>query len=182
MNCLPRELKSTEEALLRIFSVVYPIFTTGPLNPFNRIVMFFDPENHVVKLCAEGIAYEGEPEKASLYYRKAWEAAINNEERFIAAHYVARVQATTSEKLKWDRIALDEALSVDKEYVKAAYPSLYLNLGKCYEDMTDFKVAIQYYEQGLAFSDSLNSDGYSKMIKLGLERGLQRATSKLRIR
>ncbi|MBO9638462.1 MAG: hypothetical protein J7576_09855 [Siphonobacter aquaeclarae] len=70
--------------------------------------MFFDPENHVVKLCAEGIAYEGEPEKAGLYYQKAWEAAINNEERFIAAHYVARVQATTFEKLRWDRIALDE--------------------------------------------------------------------------
>jgi len=144
--------------------------------------MFFDPENHVVKLCAEGIAYDGEPEKANLYYRQAWDAAINNEERFIAAHYVARVQATASEKLRWDRIALAEALSVDKEYVKSAYPSLYLNLGKCYEDMTDFKMAIQHYEQGLAFSAFLNDDGYSKMIKLGLESGFQRATSKLEVR
>lgn len=138
--------------------------------------MFFDPENHVVKLCAEGIALEGEPEKAGLYYRKAWDAAVNNEERFIAAHYVARIQATALEKLRWDQIALNEALSIGKEYVKEAYPSLYLNLGKCYEDMSDFKMAIEHYEQGLTFSEHLNDDGYSKMVKLGLEGGLKRVT------
>jgi tetratricopeptide (TPR) repeat protein len=138
--------------------------------------MFFEPENHVVKLCAEGIALEGEPEKASLYYQKAWDVAVNNEERFIAAHYIARIQSTPAEKLKWDQIALMEALSVDKEYVKAAYPSLYLNLGKCYEDLSDFKIALQNYQQGLAFSDHLNDDGYSKMIKSALESGLKRVT------
>jgi hypothetical protein len=139
--------------------------------------MFFDPENHVVKLCAEGIALEGEPEKASLYYLKAWDAAVNNEERFIAAHYVARIQATTLEKLKWDQIALSEALSVDKEYVKAAYPSLYLNIGKCHEDLSDVKTALDYYQQGLTLCDHLKDDGYSKMVKSGLESGLKRVTS-----
>jgi len=143
--------------------------------------MFFDAENHVVKLCAKGIELEGEPEKASYYYRKAWDAAMNNEERFIAAHYVARIQDTTFEKVKWDQIALNEALTIEKEYVKAAFPSLYLNLGKCYEDMTDFKMAMEYYEQGLTFSNYLNDDGYSKMIKAGLEAGLQRATSKMEV-
>lgn len=141
--------------------------------------MFLDPENHVVKYCAEGIALEGEPEKAGMYYRKAWDAAVNNEERFIAAHYVARVQPAISEKLRWDQIALNEALSVDKEYVKAAYPSLYLNLGKCYEDMSDFKMAVQHYEQGLAFSDYLDNDGYDKMVRSALEGGLQRAAFKV---
>lgn len=137
--------------------------------------MFFDPENHVVKLCAEGIAFEGEPEKAGVYYQKAWDEAVNNEERFIAAHYVARIQATVLEKLKWDQIALREALSVDKEYTKAAYPSLYLNIGKCYEDLSDFEQAIKHYQEGLTFIDHLNDDGYSKMIKTGLENGLGRA-------
>jgi len=140
--------------------------------------MFFDPENHVVKLCAEGSALEGEREKANLYYLKAWNAAISNEERFIAAHYVARVQATALEKLKWDQIALTEALSVDKEYVKAAYPSLYLNLGKCHEDLSNFENAEQHYQQGLTFSNHLNDDGYSNMVKTGLESGLKRISSK----
>lgn len=143
--------------------------------------MFFDSENHVVKLCAKGIELEGEPEKASYYYRKAWDTAVNNEERFIAAHYVARIQDTIFEKVKWDQIALNEALTIDKEYVKAAFPSLYLNLGKCYEDMADFKMAIEYYEQGLTFSNFLNDDGYSKMIKSGLEAGVQRARSKMEV-
>nr|WP_295924930.1 tetratricopeptide repeat protein [uncultured Dyadobacter sp.] len=139
--------------------------------------MFFDPENHVVKLCAEGIALEGEPERAGLYYQKAWDAAVNNEERFIAAHYVARIQPTVLEKLRWDQIALNEALSVDKEYIKAALPSLYLNLGKCYEDRSDFKAAIAHYEQGLTFSKHLNDDGYGTMVKSGLEGGLKRVAS-----
>lgn len=143
--------------------------------------MFFDPENHVVKLCAEGITFEGEPEKARLYYQRAWDAAINNEERFVAAHYVARIQADVSAKLKWDQIALHEALSIEKEYVKAAYPSLYLNLGKCHEDLSDFGMAIWHYKQGLTHCGHLNDDGYSKMVKSGLENGLKRVASKTEI-
>ncbi|KAA0990924.1 rRNA adenine methyltransferase [Dyadobacter aurulentus] len=140
--------------------------------------MFFDPENHVVKLCAEGITFEGEPEKAGLYYLMAWEAATNNEERFIAAHYVARIQPSALEKLKWDQIALTEALSVDKEYLKAAYPSLYLNLGKCHEDLSNFEAATEHYQQGLTFSDYLKDDGYGKMVKMRLESGLKRVSPK----
>lgn len=136
--------------------------------------MFFDPNNPIVKLCAEGMVVEGQPKLALVYYLQAWNEAANSEERFIAAHYLARVQATVAEKLKWDQVALTEAISVDKEYIKLAYPSLYLNIGKCFEDLADFVQSEQNYLIGLSFSDLLTDEGYGNMIRSGLERGMER--------
>jgi len=50
---------------------------------------------------------------------------------------VARHQGNTEDKLKWDETALQLALKINDDNVKEAYPSLYLNIAKGYEDLHD---------------------------------------------
>ncbi len=136
--------------------------------------MQFDSDNTIVKLCAEGMNLEGEgkPLEASLLFKKAWNEAATDFEKFIAAHYVARHQNSINDKLKWDELALHFALNAPDS--KGAYPSLYLNIGKCYEDLKDFTNARKNYQLALSFSDSLHDDGYGKMIKGGILSGIER--------
>ncbi len=56
--------------------------------------MLFDPENHVIKLCAQGINLEaaGKIEEAHQLFQQAWESGKNDQELFSAAHFLARNQ------------------------------------------------------------------------------------------
>ena len=138
--------------------------------------MLFDPENHVNILCAEGMLLEGEakPEEAALKFQEAWSEAINDAEKFTAAHYVARHQNDVADKLKWDETALDLAMKIDGDDIKGAYPSLYLNIAKCHEDLKDFIKARENYLLALSFTDFLHDDGYGNMIKAGINNGIGR--------
>jgi len=138
--------------------------------------MLIDPENPINKLCAQGMMLEGEgkPGEASTLFYQAWDDAANNKEKFIAAHYVARHQQNVEDKLKWDEIALDLALNIDDEEIKGALPSLYLNIGKCYEDLRDFVKAHDNYSLALGYTSFLHDDGYGNMIKSGINNGLER--------
>jgi hypothetical protein len=136
--------------------------------------MEFDPENPIIKLCAQGMQFEGEgkPEEASGLFMQAWEQATNDFERFTAAHYIARHQNNVADKLKWDEMAL--SLALNDEGMKEAYPSLYLNIAKCHEDMGDLVKAKENYQSALMFADSLPNDGYGNMIRAGISNGLGR--------
>lgn len=138
--------------------------------------MEFDPNNNVVKLCAQGMDLEGKgnPEEASRLFLQAWNEATNDFEKFTAAHYAARHQKSIADKLTWDETALKLALKIDHDTVKGALPSLYLNIAKCYEDLNDFDNARHHYESALSFSDRLPADGYGNMIKGGILKGLER--------
>lgn len=138
--------------------------------------MLFDPENNIVKLCAQGMTKEGEGnnEEALLLFEKAWKKAGNDQERFIAAHYVARYQNEVASKLKWDQLALDFALKIEDANIKAYYPSLYLNIAKCYEDLGDRGLAKRNYELADGFAQFLPDDGYGKMIRSGIASGMER--------
>ena len=98
--------------------------------------MEFNPNNHIIKLCVQGIDMEGKgkPEEAGKLFLQAWNEATNDFEKFIAAHFVARHQKNISDKLKWLETALAFALKINNDNVKSAFPSLYLNIAKCYED------------------------------------------------
>ena len=50
--------------------------------------MEFDPNNHVVRLCIQGMALEekGEAEEARRHFLRAWNEGANDLEKFIAAH------------------------------------------------------------------------------------------------
>lgn len=138
--------------------------------------MQFDPENPINKLCAKGMMLEGEgkPEQALLLFEQAWNEAKNNTEKFTAAHYVARRQETVAGKLTWDETALNLALAINTDEVKAIYPSLYLNVAKCYEDLQDLAKAYDSYKLALNFATFLPADGYGDMIKAGINNGINR--------
>ena len=138
--------------------------------------MEFNQDNIVIQLCTKGMESEGkgQPLEASNFFDQAWNAATTDFEKFTAAHYVARHQQSISDKLKWDKTALNHALKIDDTTVKGTLPSLYLNIGKCYEDMSDFGNAKSNYEAAFSFQNFLPDNGYGKMIKEGITNGLAR--------
>ena len=140
--------------------------------------MEFDPNNNVVKLCAQGMDMEGKgkPEEASRLFLQAWHEATNDFEKFLAAHYIARQQKTVSDKLNWLETTLKFALKVNDSAVKSAFPSLYLNIAKCYEDLNEVDNAKRNYEIALSFSDLLPDNGYGNMIKGGIKNGIERVS------
>ena len=119
---------------------------------------------------------QGKLEEATNLFLQAWNKAAHDFEKFTAAHYVARHQKTVSDKLKWDCIALDFAIKIGDENVSACFPSLYLNIAKCYEDLNDFLNAGKNYQLALSFTASLANDGYGNMIKGGIMNGIRRVT------
>ncbi|HEY2350605.1 MAG TPA: rRNA adenine methyltransferase [Puia sp.] len=138
--------------------------------------MQIDPENKVVKLCAEGMEAEGlgrEDEAMNLFIR-AWDESSTDFEKFTSAHYVARHQKTITEKLIWDETALTHALSINDGSVDSSLASLLLNIGKCHEDLNNLELARVYYLQAHTHVNSLPDDGYGKMIKSGIAAGIAR--------
>ena len=140
--------------------------------------MQFDPENPIIKLCAHGMELEGEgkADEASAAFQQAWEQAPNDFDKFIAAHYIARHQKTVADKLKWDETALQLALDIKEDGIEGTYPSLYLNIAKCYEDLNDFPNAKENYQTALSYTGFLLDDGYGNMIKAGIENGIGRVS------
>lgn len=108
----------------------------------------FDPNNKIIQLLLQGMGMEdgGKAEEASLLFFKAWSEATDDFEKFIAAYYVARDQKNSPEKLKWFETSLRFALKVNDAAVKSAFPSLYLNIAKCYEGLSDPDKAKVNYE------------------------------------
>lgn len=140
--------------------------------------MLFDPENPVNKLCAQGMMLEGEgkPSEAAALFTQAWNEATNDVEKFTAAHYVARHQNSIAGKLQWNEIALKFALAVNDDSARASYPSLYLNIAKGYEDLDDFGKAHENYLLALDATTALPNDGYSNMIRAGINNGIERVS------
>ena len=123
--------------------------------------MEFNPNNNVVKLCIQGIGMEEEnnPEEASRLFLQAWNEATNDFEKFIAAYYVGRHQKNVHDKLKWLETALQFALKVNNDSVNGAFPSLYSNIAKCYEDLGDFDNAKKNSELSISSSGKLSDKG-----------------------
>jgi rifampin ADP-ribosylating transferase len=123
--------------------------------------MEFSPFNNVVKLCVQGMDMEEKekPEEASRLFLQAWNEATNDFEKFLAAHYVARQQKTVSDKLHWLETALQFALNVNDNTVKSAFPSLYLNIAKCYDDLNDPINAKEYSDLAISFKYNPSDEG-----------------------
>lgn len=101
--------------------------------------MNFNPNSPFVQLCIQGIDREGkaDPEQARRLFRQAWSEASDDHERFIAAHFVARVQANIADKLQWFQTALQFASRVEDAGVAAAFPVLYSSIAECQEVLGD---------------------------------------------
>src|SRR5580765_6420606 len=138
--------------------------------------MQFDPNNKIILLCVQWMEMEAKQkqEEAKALFTQAWHEATTDFEKFTAAHYVARHQKSVQEKLSWDEIALSFALKIKEKEMKANYPSLYLNIAKCYEDLKDIDTAQKNYHLALAYIDHLPADSYGEMIRSGIKNGLER--------
>lgn len=123
--------------------------------------MEFNPNNIVIQLCIQGMDMEekGKPGEASRLFLQAWNEATNNFEKFIAAWYVARYQKNVADKLKWYQTALQLALNVNNDAVKAAFASLYLNIAKCYEELGNPDDAKKNHELAISFRDKPSDKG-----------------------
>ena len=137
--------------------------------------MQFDTNNKIIELCAKGMEMEAKnPEDAKALFLQAWNKSETDFEKFTSAHYVARHQTSTEDKLQWDKTALEFALKIHDDMMKANYPSLYLNIAKCYEDLKDFKNARKNYEAAQQYENNLPENDYGKMIKAGIKNGMTR--------
>lgn len=123
--------------------------------------MEFSPFNNVVKLCLQGMVLEekNKPEQAKEIFLQAWDNATNDFEKFLAAHYVARHQETVPDKLNWLERALKFALKVNDDAVKSAFPSLYLNIAKCHEDLNDLDKAKENSNMAISFKFNPSDKG-----------------------
>ncbi len=139
-----------------------------------------DPENPIVKCCVQGMDYEskGDFETASGLFLSAWEQSTDDFERCIAAHYVARHQKSPEEALIWNQRSLDHALAVKGETVSGFFPSLYLNMGKAFEDLARWDEARKFYDMAVDVLSSLPDNEYSRKVRDGVERALERITSR----
>jgi rifampin ADP-ribosylating transferase len=106
-----------------------------------------------------GMEEKNNPAEASKLFIQAWNEATNDFEKFLAAHYVARHQPNVSGKLQWLETALQYALKINDDSVKSAFPSLYANIAKCYEDLGDSVKAKKNYESAALFKDKPSDKG-----------------------
>jgi len=97
--------------------------------------------------------------------------------RCVLAHYLADVQDTLDDEVRWDETALREHASVGEADLAALgipsaaglAPSLHLNLGDGYARRGELAAAREQLHAGRAASGSLGDDGYGAMIRQGLE-------------
>ncbi|MBL0937758.1 MAG: hypothetical protein IBJ03_02625 [Gemmatimonadaceae bacterium] len=130
----------------------------------------YDPSNPVVALCAEGMQHEGEPPKARACFERAWAARVNDFDASIAAHYLARHQATPAETLRWNAIAMHHAEQLPAEQAVQLLPSLCLNLGDSYASVGRLAEAEIMIERALEALSALPPDGYGEFVRGGVER------------
>jgi len=135
-----------------------------------------DPNNPVVKLCAQGIDIEmkGRRDEARSLFLQAWELRQDDVDACIAAHYIARHQETLEETLRWNELALTHAIRASSDAIRSFFPSLYLNLGKSYEDLQNIPRARELYEQGERWLTDVADSGYGDIVRQGLQNALQR--------
>lgn len=123
--------------------------------------MEFSPGNNVIKLCIQGMEMDekGRPEEAIKLFLQAWNEATNDFEKFTAAHYVTRHQKNVSDELNWLETGLQFALKINDDAVKGAFPSLYSNIAKCYEELGDRDNAKKNHELAKKFKDKPSDKG-----------------------
>jgi hypothetical protein len=135
-----------------------------------------DPNNAVVKLCADGMSaeQEGRLADARALFERAWAARSDDFEACIAAHFLARRQDSEEERLAWNEEALRRADAVADDRVSPFYPSLLLNLGHSHEVLGALDLARRYYALAAERVGELDEDRYGSVVRDGLARAKER--------
>jgi tetratricopeptide (TPR) repeat protein len=138
--------------------------------------MPIDPNNPVVQLCTAGMQAEAEGRMAEAHrlFLQAWAACQDDFDACIAAHFVARHQGCAEDALYWNQRALTHADAVGDERVQGFYSSLHLNLGWCYEQLSEWEAARQHYDLAAAQIEDAGSGPYGEVVQKGVAMAQQR--------
>ncbi|HEY9225641.1 MAG TPA: hypothetical protein VIP11_03270 [Gemmatimonadaceae bacterium] len=132
--------------------------------------MTIDPDNPVVRLCADGMAVEGDRAAARTLFAQAWAIRRDDYDACIAAHFVARHQDVPEEQLRWNASAVSHAEAVVDGRVQTFLASLYLNLGESYRVVGEWAEAVTAMERARAALVHLPVDGYRDFVARGIDR------------
>jgi hypothetical protein len=124
-------------------------------------------------MMAEG---QGRGDDARDLFEQAWAARKDDFDACVAAHYLARHQPSPEETLRWNREALSRAEKVGDDRVRGFFPSLYLNLGRSYEDVGDPGEARRIYALAAEKLGVLGDNGYGDMVRRGIAEGRRRTS------
>jgi tetratricopeptide (TPR) repeat protein len=133
------------------------------------------PDNPVVKLCTAGMAAEGEGRgaDAKALFEQAWDASRDDFEACIAAHYVARHQATAEATFEWNERALQRAEAGD-DRARDFFPSLYLNYAHSLEQIGRTAEASEHYARAALHVEQLPDSPYKQLVRSGIVAGQAR--------
>lgn len=134
-----------------------------------------DPDNLVVQLCTQGMSAEagGREAEARSLFHQAWEAARDDYEACVAAHYLARHQPTAQETLHWNQECLTRADLVGDDRVRGFYASLHGNIGGAYLDLGQPAEARKHYTAAATHLDDVPAGQYADWLRLCIARGLR---------
>jgi hypothetical protein len=129
-----------------------------------------DPTNPVVALCAQGMAVEGTPADARRLFEQAWAARRDDYDAAIAAHFVARHQATAADTLHWNALAVRHAEAVSDGSANELLASLYLNLGDAHAQLGQRAAGVAAVQQAAEHLAAVPAGGYHDFLALGIGR------------
>ncbi|MGL4362232.1 MAG: NAD(+)--rifampin ADP-ribosyltransferase [Cellulosilyticaceae bacterium] len=120
----------------------------------------FDPKNKIIGLCMLGMRIEeqGNSEEANKLFLQAWNEAVNDFERFIAAYHIGKYEKDVLERLKWMEKSIQYAIKSNDDSVRSAFPTIYLRISKCYEELGEINKAKTNYK----LSNSYNTEPHDK--------------------
>ncbi len=123
--------------------------------------MDFNPQDHVVRLCLQGMSLEAgnKADEAGKLFLRAWNDSTENWQRFLSAYFVAQHQAETADRLKWLETALQIALRINDDSVRSAFHRLYSAIGKCHEELGDSDEASKCFNLAKSSSDAPADQG-----------------------
>ena len=133
-----------------------------------------DPTNPVVALCSEGMAAEGTPAEALRLFERAWAARRDDYDAAIAAHFVARHQASPEDTLRWNALAVRHAEAVTDGRAAAFLASLYLNLGDAQANVGDVAAAAAAVRRAAEQLAVVPPGGDREFVAMGIRRLAER--------
>ncbi|MFE7465909.1 hypothetical protein ACFU6R_17635 [Streptomyces sp. NPDC057499] len=137
-----------------------------------------DPENIVVRLCAQGMQAEteGRDARARDLFLQAWEAAGDDYDACIAAHYLARHQPTPQETLRWNQECLNRADKVGDDRVRGFYASLHGNMARAHRDLGQIEQAREHFESAAERIDDVPAGPHQQWLRHRIAAGLRATT------